>query len=89
MISSRGVRFSPVYRRDLKRLVESKSDPDEIKKKRASLCSYLQRWRKQQSKLTPRVIPAVVQLDPNTKVEDEKLCIPSDFSLSDRQKLGL
>ncbi|KAJ2912805.1 hypothetical protein MD484_g7609, partial [Candolleomyces efflorescens] len=75
--------------RDLKRFVASNNDPEDVKKKRTALLSELQRWRKQQAKATPGVVPSVVQLDSNVEVEDENLCLPSDFDISERERLGL
>ncbi|KAJ2935980.1 hypothetical protein H1R20_g1114, partial [Candolleomyces eurysporus] len=72
-----------------KQLLEGNTNLEDAQKKRTALSLELQWWHKQQAKATPGVIPTVVQLDPNVKVEHEKLCIPSDFDLMERTTLGL
>jgi len=79
-----------IPRRELRHDLKANNlSPEQVKTRRTQLGDEIRSWRKQQARALSHMEDVHLRMDPAISSEDEVLFLPSDFSLQDRDSMGL
>ncbi|KAJ7605809.1 hypothetical protein FB45DRAFT_879127 [Roridomyces roridus] len=80
--------MSDIPRHALQKKAKANADDVDLVVEQHHLAADLKKWHEQQQQICPKVVSYVIA-EPDTPSEKKRLFLPSDFSSTDHQKLGL